>query len=365
MRNTPCSEDAFRMQWLFAGYPILIAFFGNFIIMIMLVWNLYTLSRRMDRLASWRRAQDEAKIGMMRRISRRMSSMRSSISRPSNVESQNVQFENADRSNGSLTFARPLRSYRRRSSGNSMEHHLRVQAISYLAASLFIYVFPYTLRILIQVNNSSPFIITFLARLTNPLQGFFNILIFTRTRVSTLRANSDYSWLHAFSIVVKSGVDHNHVVPRERRNTAVVASTRASFYFQSGNVVRQTNQDRNVLPVESSHQAGDVKLQDENKEVLQQIVDCSEHSSLSVNDIKEEVDNILRASERRSSLCFDGLQRNEMSYPSKDESDKDDELTMREESNTPMIEEDQNSEDYVADNIESSGGAIHSIDSDQ
>lgn len=218
---TSCSHNAFMFAWVFAGIPILIAFAGNLIITIILLWDVTALSRQMQKLAnSWRQGSlDETQndAGLLRRLSRRMSSFR--LSEPG------LPLTNPDRSTevasmveGSTTsFTLPARSNRSSTRRNGdMKQHLKIQALLYVVAFITVYLFGFINQIAVEINGSAPFIITLIERITNPLQGFCNIIIYTRIRVSSLRSTSNLSWFKAFWTVVKSGANNKSTPGRGR-----------------------------------------------------------------------------------------------------------------------------------------------------
>lgn len=83
-------------------------------------------------------------------------------------------------------------------------------------ACLFIFAFMATLlptfinRLYEEANGSSPFWLRLLARTAISMQGFFNVLVYTKPSVESIRkVRPDISWICAFLIVVKSGGDHD------------------------------------------------------------------------------------------------------------------------------------------------------------
>ncbi len=112
------------------------------------------------------------------------------------------------------SFRRPLR--RRRQSGKPF----LVQAQWYTVAFVLTYTFPMIMLFSIKFESDSPpatFIL--LARIFNPLQGFFNILVYTRPHVAKERSrNPSLSWFAAFLKVCGSGGDDNGVRTNRLRN---------------------------------------------------------------------------------------------------------------------------------------------------
>jgi hypothetical protein len=202
-------------QWAFAGIPILLSLIANLTIMLIIIWSMISLKRRMSRLTDWRQSQTSNNESLGVRLSRRMSSIRASIlRRPSTLETTELNSGN----HGSLEFRRPTGSRRRNSGQRNMQDDMEKQALYYISANLLILVFPYIFRTIEQINGSPPFVVALLARITNPLQGFLNILIYTRIAVATYRASSGHSWIRSFWIVVQSGMDHDERA-RMTRNT--------------------------------------------------------------------------------------------------------------------------------------------------
>ena len=83
------------------------------------------------------------------------------------------------------------------------------RAIAYIIAFLLIFIFG-IINHLFDAHrvDSTPFVILFLSRVFFPLQGLFNILIYTYPHVTSyLRNHSDHNWIRAFWEVIKSGGD--------------------------------------------------------------------------------------------------------------------------------------------------------------
>jgi hypothetical protein len=215
-----------------------------------------SLSRKMNTLSDWRESRSSNEDSLGKRFSRRMSSMRSSLPmrRSSALEVAELNSGN----HGSLVFQRPGRSSRSTTNRGNMQHDMARQALCYLSANFIVFVFPYMYRIIDQVNGNPPFVIILLARVTNPLQGLFNILIYTRMSVAKHRANSNHSWIRSFWIVVQSGVDHDE---RRRRARDSVVVTHA-FVNGTPRSERGSKNNENKLKSSTSRPKG-VKFQDD------------------------------------------------------------------------------------------------------
>ncbi len=159
----------------------------------------------MNKLSTWNRASMagapstghrsllQVAAESSRRFSRRMSSFISTSSR---------QSSGPDVTNGRI----PLRRMNS-SRDDKMKYYLQVQGLLYILAFFFVYMFSFIARIFVQVTGGVPFALLFLARTLNPLQGFFNMLIFTRMSVSKLRSQSGLSWIKAIWVVLRCKED--------------------------------------------------------------------------------------------------------------------------------------------------------------
>ena len=98
-----------------------------------------------------------------------------------------------------------------------------VYIIGYALTYIFFTVYN---MMLLYGSSKPPFAIIFLSRFTYPLQGLFNILVYTYPHVTTCHRNhNEYSWFRAFWEVIKVGGDS------DRR-------TRNGGSFSCGNLLR-------------------------------------------------------------------------------------------------------------------------------
>ena len=140
---------------------------------------------------------------------------------------------------------------------------VKEQAIFFIVAFVCTYMVSYIHRIYEQINGTSPFWLRLIARVLNSLQGFFNILVYTRPHVTSLRRrHKELNWFQAFWAVVKKGGDNDR--PNARRNSSLAASRRVSIPAQAHTPRhRQQEQDiallRNV-PIEETKQANSAQL---------------------------------------------------------------------------------------------------------
>lgn len=274
-------HNAFLYQWLFAGGPILLAFAGNLMATILLIWNLITIRRRLSSLStSWTRPpiQQSRNGSIIQRISMRL---RSSLSpaRPGARESTTPS-----------SFTVPRRTSRHMPS-DDMLNNLRAQALLYIAAFVFVYLCSFVYRILVQLKGSGPFFLVFIARILNPLQGFFNVLIYTRIRISRLRSTSNISWLKAFWLIISRpdgevGSSSLRTSPRssatrERRSRQENQSNQTTTR-QSGDV-NHVNEDEDINDNVDNQDQGimvsgkpSISVDDENSQSHEKVLDSVE-----------------------------------------------------------------------------------------
>jgi hypothetical protein len=92
------------------------------------------------------------------------------------------------------------------------------RAVAYIIGFVFTYTFTLIYRILgVHSNSPPPFTIIILSRFFYPLQGLFNVLVFTYPHVASYRRNhTSHSWFQAFWEVVKSGGDSDQTATTGR-----------------------------------------------------------------------------------------------------------------------------------------------------
>mmetsp|Transcript_21276 Transcript_21276/g.29836 ORF Transcript_21276/g.29836 Transcript_21276/m.29836 type:complete len:185 (-) Transcript_21276:146-700(-) len=99
---------------------------------------------------------------------------------------------------------------------------IRNRAYSYAFGFFFIYISTAIFRISESyLNPNSSFVVVLLSRIMFPLQGFFNMVIYTYPHVRSYSRkfqgkNCIISWMRAFLFVVKSGGDSDAQTSRRR-----------------------------------------------------------------------------------------------------------------------------------------------------
>ena len=128
---------------------------------------------------------------------------------------------------------------------DKMKYNLQVQALLYILAFTIVYLFSFINRIFVQVTGSVPYYLLFIARTINPLQGFFNMIIYTRIHVSELRSKSNLPWIRAIWTVLRC---KENQFGSTQNNTANGRSNRqyrrSSLQIQMKNVIQQIDDDQ-------------------------------------------------------------------------------------------------------------------------
>ena len=110
------------------------------------------------------------------------------------------------------------------------------RALAYIIGYLLTYIFSFVYRVMEIQGLTPPFAIIFLTRPFYPMQGFFNVLIYSYPHVSNTRQRCpEYSWFRAFWEVVKSGGDNDQlpISRRSRRRASAAARRRLTFPLQN------------------------------------------------------------------------------------------------------------------------------------
>ena len=95
------------------------------------------------------------------------------------------------------------------------------QALIYIGCFFLTYIFTAIVNFAKMQGKPVPFALQLLARLTMPMQGVFNIIVYTRPHIVSLRRhNPQYSWFKAFIIVFKTGGDNDSVGRRSNQQPA-------------------------------------------------------------------------------------------------------------------------------------------------
>ncbi len=89
-----------------------------------------------------------------------------------------------------------------------MKRNLQIQASLYTCGFICTYIFAYVYRMTYIKKGSAHFALVLCTRIFRPLQGLFNIIIYTRVRVSNLCSATGMSWFRAFFTIVTTFDDN-------------------------------------------------------------------------------------------------------------------------------------------------------------
>jgi hypothetical protein len=204
------------LKWISFGIPSFSVFFANCFILGVIWHKVYSQSqarKKHYRMQSWaapaRRPEDQEETQGPQTQTQETSSDKgcshflclSSCAKSSHQQQQDLSSE----SPLAVRLARPSRAMVQRM------REISIRAAAYIIGFLMTYIFSIVYR-LWQLQGGVPFFIIFFARFFYPLQGFFNVLIYTYPHVESFRRNHDQcSWLRAFIEVVKSGGDNDDI----------------------------------------------------------------------------------------------------------------------------------------------------------
>jgi hypothetical protein len=132
------------------------------------------------------------------------------------------------RTGGSRGPVSPLAERLSRPSNSSLQRRktLTRRAIAYIAGFILTYIFSFIYRFLVVAGYQPHFMLDFLSKFFLPLQGFFNLLIYTYPHVVSYRqSNPRSTYFRALWEVVKSGGDSDR--SRRLRATGTMRFRRA------------------------------------------------------------------------------------------------------------------------------------------
>mmetsp|Transcript_7810 Transcript_7810/g.8599 ORF Transcript_7810/g.8599 Transcript_7810/m.8599 type:complete len:479 (+) Transcript_7810:191-1627(+) len=206
-------ENAIVYKWIFAGVPVLICFVGSVIIMVLICTTVLNQHRT-------RRHSNSSRVPVRSTISQQQASSET----PRSNNRISARFLRLFSSNETVYQPKSPASFASGLSlGQARNRNKEVvqQALLFIAAFLGSNLFTYINNIVFQVTGETPYWLAFIARTVNGLQGLFNVLVFTRPHIISLRRkHKSYSWLKAFWTIVKSGGDHDGNTRRRGKRTA-------------------------------------------------------------------------------------------------------------------------------------------------
>jgi len=129
------------------------------------------------------------------------------------LNSEDIREPNLENVSSSILTSR---SYAQRAIEKSekRKRETKIQASLYVYAFLFTCIWAYIYGFLVTIGVSVPYIIIFLFSVFYPLGGFFNILVYTRPKINSVRKkNTGLSWFRSFALVIRAGGDVPSSIP--------------------------------------------------------------------------------------------------------------------------------------------------------
>ena len=275
------------ISYIFVAFPLLGALIANIVIMCWIWRREYLMEKKNQKYRSgW--------------LTTNASRGRGDISRNTTRNNSNVTPTRNGRGSEALS---PLEARLSRPSLASVRRRKEIsrRAIAYILCSFLTYIFAFIFRVWPHSGHHPPFALELLRSIFLPLQGLFNIIIYTYPHVmSRKRNNPEYSWLRTFWEVVQSGGDSDQVMvsPRNRSVFGRRATKRKSIrnepvvidYDQSlistvvSTKVKKTKIDHSFIDTASAEpstnsremfsprpQKGDVEIEEEKSEIVKDI----------------------------------------------------------------------------------------------
>ena len=166
---------------------------------------------------------------------------------------------------------------------DNVEKEAVVQALLYMGCFFLTYICSVTSQLLNSQGKEVPFVLLLLARFFLPLQGFFNIMVYTRPHIVSVRRNNPtYFWFKAFGIVFKAGGDNDSAGQAQRGSNQQPASAANIKRRQSlierdhnrrmSNINRQSRvSDSLIAAARKAREEDKSKLQEDNWESSEDI----------------------------------------------------------------------------------------------
>ncbi len=156
-----------------------------------------------------------------------------------------------------------------------------------------------------MVGMESPFIVKILSRLLQPLQGLFNILVFTRPHIKVCRQlNPQFTWFQAFCYVIKSGGDDDRN-PNERRRRRGSSMRSSSLRSSAGDTGSRRGSMFGPLKRQSTAGHMEAKLMERNASAVIDTMRARSDSNRDLSLIIEDTTQSNRKSLRLSQMTVD------------------------------------------------------------
>ena len=225
-------KEAYLERWIFVGGPVLLCFIGVCVNMFLIYRTAATQAKKTNKYTFQH------------------------LTRASKVSLEQPSPSNEGRTSiSSILSPRALMlSFRRKSSLNSArgskERQVMIQALFYVSAFFISFIWSYIIIIYEKKAGERSFVLSILSRLFQPMLGLFNVLIYTRYHVASVRSMyPEKNWFQAFFFAVKSAGDNEEfreetAQRRLKRRIEKRNSLKTMNLITTGQETSVTNTDR-------------------------------------------------------------------------------------------------------------------------
>ena len=200
------NNRAYMYVWLFTGVPLLLCLAFIVVTMVRIYYTVRAVSLRADRITF------SASLDRIRVPTANDDTKNNSSSNNINNIDGNGNGDNTDKAKGKTLEQKSRYAIR--------VQETAMQALLYVAAYIATHLFAFTCVIIEQAGGTNPFYTLFLENLSWPLQGFFNVFVFLRPRIQSLRKdNPDISyWQAAVWAAFHDGQNSNQKSSHPKQN---------------------------------------------------------------------------------------------------------------------------------------------------
>jgi len=211
------NAEAYKL--IFVNIPLFVAFVGIVYIMVVISWTVIKQERRNARF------QFQFQVTTDGNPSTCHSFFRYLRSRIGNLFCRGPR-ESGDSNNIQVpTSTGTTYATRGEMASQNRVRQAVTQSLLYIAAFIITYVIWLVVTILEATNINPPFPLLVVYVSLGPLAGFFNILVYTRPKVATVRRRRpEYWWFRAFWMVVKAGGDMPDLPRRKQTGNIALAN---------------------------------------------------------------------------------------------------------------------------------------------
>eukprot|EP00554_Chaetoceros_debilis_P016210 CAMPEP_0194123900 /NCGR_PEP_ID=MMETSP0150-20130528/56459_1 /TAXON_ID=122233 /ORGANISM="Chaetoceros debilis, Strain MM31A-1" /LENGTH=644 /DNA_ID=CAMNT_0038817367 /DNA_START=59 /DNA_END=1993 /DNA_ORIENTATION=+ len=209
-------DKVFLITMLYMGCPLVLCFALSIVLLVAIWYKVRSQEKRMDKY----------------RFKRVSFKMRVSLKDQESLEVLDVEKEgDGDGSNAILKALKARINHRRQMKRTpSKSREFLTCAFWYAAAFVITFTFPFIVIISALTGAEAPFALKILSRLLQPLQGLFNMLVYTRPHVRNYRSSHPESkWLEALLHVVSKGGDDDRTAMQRSRNSTMSHNRRSSI----------------------------------------------------------------------------------------------------------------------------------------